>query len=52
MVSSIFYDHNKQIAGQEDVLLLPFLGRGKDAAQNISTKRRWGVAEQGQHCCL
>lgn len=51
MVSSIFYDHNKQIAGQEDVLLPPFLGRGKDTAQNISTKR-WGVAEHGQHCCL
>lgn len=51
MVSSIFYGHNEQ-AGRCAFASLLSLGRGKDAAQNLSTKRRWGAAEQGQHCCL
>lgn len=52
--SSYFCGHHKQTAVWEDVLLPPSCawGRGKDAAQNISTKKRWGIAAQGQHCCL
>lgn len=47
MLSSIFYGHNKHAFAS-----LLHLGRGEDTAQNIGTKRRWGVTKQGQHCHL